>query len=94
MPQMTDAEMRRADRLMRGDSMTPVAIWRLLKKSREVAAKSAPKGQKRKASKLSSTTVYAFCNGETHPRQRVETRGLTSKKNQKENSHQNSASTR
>ena len=75
MPQMTDAEMRRADRLMRGDSMTPVAIWRLLKKSREVAAKSAPKGQKRKASKLSSTTVYAFCNGETHPRQRVETRG-------------------
>ena len=75
MPQMSNAEMRRADVLIRGGSTTPIAVWRLLKKSREVAAKKAPKGQKRKARKLGSSTVYNYCNGRTHPRAQVETRG-------------------
>ena len=75
MPQLSHAEMHRLDKLLRIGKMKPIVAWRELKKSREIAAKKAPKGQKLKAKKLSLSTVYSFSNGQTHIRGRVEKRG-------------------
>ena len=64
---MSDAEMRRTDRLTRGGKTAPIEVWRVLKKSHEGTAMSAPKGQKRKASKLSKSTVYNYCTATLTP---------------------------
>jgi hypothetical protein len=75
MPQLTSGEIRRLDRMIRHDKIKPIAAWRELKQARERAARKAPKGQKLKAKKLSSTTVYDYIRGHTHARGSVESRG-------------------
>ena len=78
MPQLSKAEMARLDTMVRSKKMKPLHAWRELNKSRVKAAKHAPKGGKRKAKSLSPDTEYAYCNGHTHKRGKVEKRGRKS----------------
>ena len=75
MPQLSNAEIARLDKMLRLKKTKPLDAWRELKKSREKSAKHAPKGEKLKAKRLSPNTVYTYCNGHTHKRGKVETRG-------------------
>ena len=78
MPQLSLAEMRLIDKMVRKDKKKPVDAWRALTKARgavRTKAKKLKKSSLKKMKRLSKNTVYQYCNGETHQVGTKEKRG-------------------
>ena len=78
MPQLSVAEMRLIDKMVRKEKKRPADAWRALLKARGAARTKVKKVKKhslKKTKSLSKSAVYEYCNGETHQRGAKEKRG-------------------
>ena len=67
MPQLSLAEMRLIDKMVRKEKKRPADAWRALRKARGAAHtkdKKLKKHSLKKTKRLRKNTVYEYCNGE------------------------------